>query len=80
MLGAPQLARWIAHSRSSILAEAERQSKPPFAFAIVTSWLMNFCSVQLQERFVAGPLAEPTLAIDSRKGYFPLLQTPKRSH
>ncbi|EDR13975.1 uncharacterized protein LACBIDRAFT_321696 [Laccaria bicolor S238N-H82] len=25
MLGAPQLARWIAHSRSSILAEAERQ-------------------------------------------------------
>ena len=33
-------------------------------------------SVELQEQFVAGLLAEPTLAVDSGEGYVPLLQTP----
>jgi hypothetical protein len=67
MLKDPNLASWIAHSRPAVLGEAERQCKPPFDFTIVTSGLMNLCSVQLQEQSLARLYAEPTLASDSRE-------------
>jgi hypothetical protein len=65
MLKDPHLTRWIEHSRPSILGEADQQCKAPFDFTILTAWLMNLSSVQLQEQSIAQLHTEPTLASDS---------------